>query len=145
MDERTDLRDTFELAAAHYHEARPRYPAALFDALAQLAGLEAQAEILEVGPATGVATEQLARMGHRLTCIELGADLAHAACRNLAGFPAVSVINDSFDTWDPPSWGSFDLVFAATSWHWLDPHTKYERAHRHLRPKGTLAFALAFI
>lgn len=26
------------------------------------------------------------------------------------------------------------------AWHWLDPETKYQRAHRHLRPGGALAF-----
>ncbi len=35
---------------------------------------------------------------------------------------------------------SFDLVYAATAWHWLDPEIRYRRAHRLLRPSGHLAF-----
>jgi hypothetical protein len=31
-------------------------------------------------------------------------------------------------------------VYAATAWHWLDPATKYHRAHRHLRLGGAFAF-----
>lgn len=34
----------------------------------------------------------------------------------------------------------FDLVFAATSWHWIDPAVRYQRAHALLRRGGHLAF-----
>ncbi len=66
--------------------------------------------------------------------------MAAAARVNLAGHPDVAVVCASFDTWTPPGWGAFDLVYAATAWHWLDPQTKYRRAHRHLRAGGALAF-----
>lgn len=32
------------------------------------------------------------------------------------------------------------MVVAATCWHWMDAATKYQRARRHLRPGGHLAF-----
>lgn len=35
--------------------------------------------------------------------------------------------------------GAFDLVFAATAWHWLDPTVAYRKAAGHLRPGGHLA------
>jgi SAM-dependent methyltransferase len=126
--------------AGRYHAARARYPAALFDALEQTTGLAAPAEVLEIGCATGVATEPMARRGHRITCVELGAALASQARVNLASDDDVIVVHASFDAWDPPTWGSFDLVCAATAWHWLDPATRYQRAHRHLRDGGMLAF-----
>jgi SAM-dependent methyltransferase len=34
----------------------------------------------------------------------------------------------------------FDLVFAATAWHWLDPDVRYAKAHAQLCPGGHLAF-----
>ncbi|MCP3937375.1 MAG: class I SAM-dependent methyltransferase [Actinomycetia bacterium] len=128
------------MAARRYHLARPQYPAVLFDALHEMAGLIGPADVLEVGPATGVATTPMAERGHRITAVELGADLAVEARRNLASFKEVSVEHASFDSWEPERWGSFDLVFAATAWHWMDPGTKYQRARRHLRPGGVLAF-----
>lgn len=140
MVERRELRRVFESVAGSYDAARPRYPAALFDALEEEAGLDVPADVLEIGCATGVATEPMAQRGHRITCVELGSALAAAARANLAGHPAVAVVCASFDTWTPPAWGAFDLVCAATAWHWLDPATKYQRAHRHLRPGGALAF-----
>lgn len=134
------MRRTFESAAATYHAARPRYPTALFDDVEEAAGLRGPAELLEIGCATGIATEPMARRGHRITCVELGSALGAQARANLAAYPDVTVVSASFDTWTPPTWGAYDLVYAATAWHWLDPATKYQCAHRHLRPGGALAF-----
>jgi hypothetical protein len=46
----------------------------------------------------------------------------------------------AFETWRPPGVAAFDLVFAATAWHWIDPAVKYRRAWDLLRPGGHLAF-----
>ncbi len=35
--------------------------------------------------------------------------------------------------------GDYDLVFAATAWHWVDPAAGFERAWSLLRPGGHLA------
>lgn len=96
--------------------------------------------LVEVGCATGKATLPLARRGFRITCIEIGPGLAAAARRNLAGFPNVEIIESDFEAWQPPVGDRFDLVFAATSWHWIDPVTRYQRAWELLRPGGHLAY-----
>lgn len=46
----------------------------------------------------------------------------------------------AFETWQPPLGQRFDLVFAATAWHWIDPAVRYQRAFDFLRPGGHLAF-----
>jgi SAM-dependent methyltransferase len=140
MSGRHELRQTFESVAATYNTARPRYPTELFDELERSAGLNVPADVLEIGCATGIATEPMARRGHRITCVELGSTLAAQARSNLDSYPEVSVVCRSFEDWEPPAWGAFDLVYAATAWHWLDPVMKYRRAHRHVRPGGALAF-----
>lgn len=133
-------RSSFDSVAARYHAARPRYPDEIYDIVVHESGVPSPADVLEVGPATGIATVELARRGYRVTGIELGTALAEQARRNCADEPGVAIVNGSFDTWEPDEWGAFDLVVAATSWHWLDPVTRYDRAHRHLRPGGVLAF-----
>ena len=139
-DDRGQLRTTFDSAADLYQRARPEYPEALYDALMAAAGLSAGARLLEIGCATGKATLPLARRDFRVTCVELGPALASAARRNLADFPAVEVIESAFETFDPPAADPFDLVFAASAWHWLDPAIRYRRAWELLRPGGHLAF-----
>jgi SAM-dependent methyltransferase len=138
-DDRDQLRTTFNSAAALYHQARPEYPAELFGELARLAGLRPGDRLLEVGCATGKATVPLARRGFQITCVELGADLAAEARRNLGGSPQVTIVNEAFETWEPPQAG-FDLVYAATAWHWIDPAVRYRKAWELLREDGHLAF-----
>lgn len=150
---RTQLRTTFDSAAALYQDARPEYPAELFDELITLTGTGPASRVLEVGCATGKATLPLARRGLAITCLELGADLAAAARRNLAGFPAVVVVTADFETWPADgaggaggtgndggdAEGGFDLIVAANCWHWIDPAVRYRRAWELLRPGGQLA------
>jgi SAM-dependent methyltransferase len=135
--ERERLRQTFNQAAESYQRARPDYPGELFDALIEAAGLAPGDRLLEVGCATGKATVPLARRGFRITCIELGPELATAARRNLDGLGA-EVIEGRFEDYDAGA--RFDLVFAATAWHWIDPAVGYRNAWRALRPGGHLAF-----
>jgi SAM-dependent methyltransferase len=134
------LRTTFDSAAQLYQQARPDYPAALYDELIRLAGLRPPGRLLEIGCATGKATLPLAARGFRLTCLEMGPRLAAVARGNLARFPAVTVTEADFETWRPPPGEAFDLIFAATAWHWIDPATRYQRAWALLAPGGHLAF-----
>lgn len=138
--DRQRLRRTFDRAASRYHRARPDYPEALIDDVVQMAGLRPGDRLLEIGCGTGKATIPLARWGYGITCLELGPGLAAEARANLAPFADVQVRHASFDTWRTPAEAGFDLVFAATTWHWLDPETRYRRAWESLRSGGQLAF-----
>lgn len=140
-EDRERLRATFDAAAARYQQARPDYPAELFGELVRLAGLSPGDRLLEVGCATGKATLPLARAGLRIVCLEIGPNLVIEARRELSAYPAVEVVRQAFEDWHPTAGGSgYDLVFAATSWHWIDPSVRYRRAWQALRPGGHLAF-----
>ena len=138
--DRERLRTTFESAAASYQQARPEYPAELFGELIRLAGLRPGDRLLEVGCATGKATAPLARRGFPVTCVELGPQLAAVARRELARYPGVTICGGAFETWSPPAGVAYQLVFAATAWHWVDPAVRYQRAWTVLAPGGHLAF-----
>ncbi|MGD0608706.1 MAG: methyltransferase domain-containing protein [Streptosporangiaceae bacterium] len=135
-EERERLRQTFNQAADSYDRVRPDYPDALFDDLVALTGLAPGDHLIEVGCATGKATRPLARRGFRITCVELGAELAAAARANLAG-SGVEVVHGSFEEWRPDE--PARLVYAATAWHWIDPAVRYQRAWQALHPGGYLA------
>jgi SAM-dependent methyltransferase len=137
--DRNRLRQTFDSAASLYQQARPDYPEALFDELVRLAGLRSGGRLLEIGCATGKATAPMARRGFQITCVEIGSELAAAARQNLAGSGPVEVIEAAFETWQPSPGVAFDLVYAATAWHWIDPAVRYQRAWDLLRPGGHLA------
>ena len=75
-EHRERLRATFDQAAGLYDRARPGYPPALFDDLADLTGIRPGSRALEIGPRTGQATLPLAERGGRVVAVELGPDLA---------------------------------------------------------------------
>jgi SAM-dependent methyltransferase len=135
---REPLRRTFDKAADLYEAARPAYPEELFDDLVALAELEPGARLLEIGCATGKATRPLLERGCSVVCLEMGANLAERARANLAGLP-VEIQVGTFEGWEGEP-EAFELVYAATAWHWIDPAIRYRKAHRLLRLGGHLAF-----
>ncbi|NDZ77864.1 class I SAM-dependent methyltransferase [Streptomyces sp. SID10853] len=135
---RARLSRTFNEDAALYDRARPGYPPQLFDDLGTLAGTGPGCRLLEVGAGTGKATVPLAERGCRITAVELGADMAVVARRNLAGYEAVEVVTADFESWSPPD-EPFDAVVSATAFHWIDPAVRMVRAADALRPGGALA------
>jgi SAM-dependent methyltransferase len=136
--DRENLKRIFDQDPELYDRARPGYPEHLFDDLLTLAGLEPGEAVLEIGCGTGQATRPLARRGCRLVCLEIGEGLARVARRNLAPFPLVEVISSAFEAWEPQG-AAFRMVFAATSWHWLDPSVRYAKAASVLEPGAALA------
>ena len=117
---------------------RPGYPPELFDELAELAALQPGSRVLEIGLGTGQATVPLAERGYEIVGVELGADLAAIARRNLAGYPSVSVVVAAFEDWPLPA-QPFDAVLAATAFHWLDAETRVAKAADALKSDGALA------
>lgn len=136
------LRATFEQRAALYDRARPSYPPQIFDDLAELACVPAGSRVLEIGCGTGQATLPLAERGYRITCVELGEQLAAVARRKLARFPQVEVINADFETWQQAH-GKFDAIVAFTAFHWIAPDVRYAKAASLLRDHGVLAIITA--
>jgi SAM-dependent methyltransferase len=127
----------FDAAVDRSDDVRPEYPAELFDDLVELAQLAPEAHLLEVGSATGKATRPLLERGFRITCVEPGTALAARARER-----GLDVHNARFEEFESDE--RFDLVFAATSWHWVDPDVRYAKAHALLCDGGHLAFWGAF-
>ncbi|HEU5476633.1 MAG TPA: methyltransferase domain-containing protein [Gaiellaceae bacterium] len=133
--DRERLRETFGSVAELYDRARPTYPSAVFDDLAELARLEPRSRVLEIGPGTGQATAELARRGYGVTGIELSPALAEIARRNV---PEAEIVVGDFESWEPRA-ADFDAVVAFTAFHWIAPELRHAKPARLLRPGGALA------
>jgi SAM-dependent methyltransferase len=118
-----------------YDRVRPAYPEELFADLAAITGMSRRSSVLEVGCGTGQATRSLAALGCEVTAVEPGAGMAALARRRLAAFGSVEVENSTFEEWDDRG-RRFDVLVAASSWHWVDPSVGWRRAHEVLRPGG---------
>lgn len=127
----------FDSIADLYDRVRPRYPAGAVDDLLDACAVTAATRIIEIGCGTGQLTMALARTGASILAAEPGAALAALARANLADHPAVEVRTTRFEDLEA-SPRSFDLVVAATSFHWVDPLVGYRKAALLLRPGGSL-------
>lgn len=141
-EQRLQRARTFDEIAELYDQGRREPPDWLYDDLFANTQLDpGLARVLELGCGTGKSTFPLARRGYQVVALEMGANLARLAERNLAAFSRVRIENALFEDWqcDEP----FDLVVAITAWHWFDPQVRYQRAAAALRPGGNLAFTTA--
>jgi SAM-dependent methyltransferase len=100
--------------------------------------MDASATVLEIGCGTGQATRDVARRVGSVRCLEPGASLAALARQNLASFPTVTVEEATFEEASLEA-GSYDVVFSATAFHWIDASVGYAKAARALRRSGSLA------
>jgi SAM-dependent methyltransferase len=121
-----------------YDRVRPAYPDELFTDLVAVTGIDEMSAVLEVGCGTGQATRSLAKLGCSVTAVEPGAELAALARRKLGTFGNVEVETSMFEEWDDCG-RRFEVVVAASSWHWVDPSVGWRRAHEVLRPGGWVA------
>lgn len=117
-----------------YDRVRPGYPDELF----AITGMDERSSVLEVGCGTGQATRSLAPLGGSVTAVEPGVELAALARQRLAAFDNVKVETSTFEEWDDRG-PRFDVLVAASSWHWVDPAIGWKRAHDLLRPGGWMA------
>lgn len=135
---REQLRETFNHSAGVYDRIRPGYPDTLIDDVIRLSGIPDQGRILEIGCGTGKATEPFALRGYWMDCLDIGSDLAAVAAAKFRRFDNVRIVVGSFEDWDPDD-GRYDLVIAATSFHWVDPKVAYVKSAAVLKPSGALA------
>jgi SAM-dependent methyltransferase len=133
-----DLGRVFNEAAALYDRVRPGYPTELFTDLFTITGLDRQCSVLEVGCGTGQATHSLAALGSRVTAVERGPDLVALARQRLDAFADVVVEESTFEEWDARG-RRFDLLVAASSWHWVNPSVGWPKAQEVLNPGGWMA------
>lgn len=136
--DRRDLGRVFNEVPELYDRVRPSYPDELFADLVTITGMDKRSSVLEVGCGTGQATRSLAALGCSVTAVEPGAGMAALARQRLATFGNVEVETSTFETWDDDG-RRFDVMVAASAWHWVDPSIGWRRAHDVLYPGGWVA------
>jgi SAM-dependent methyltransferase len=134
---RERARTAFGSDPAVYEAGRPDYPDEVYRILVDRCGLRPGISILESGPGTGQVTRHLVDAGAHVTAAEPDP----ALCEFLRGaFPSkqVEVIESTFEdaTFDADS---FDLVAAATSFHWVDQSVGLPKIGHIARPGGWVA------
>lgn len=130
-------RGLFSADVAAYDFGRPAYPDRVYELLLQVCGLGPGTDVLEIGPGTGQATVGLLDAGALVTAVELGAGMAARLEAKYSG-RNLSVKVGAFEDVPLPA-GSFDLIVAATSFHWVPTEVGLQRSADLLRSGGWLA------
>jgi SAM-dependent methyltransferase len=128
----------FGRVARLYARMRPGYLPQVFDDLIALSGIPAGGRILEIGPGTGQATFPLLERGYHVIGIEPEPALLVEAVRQLSPSANAEFYVSRFEDWPLPD-EPFDLVLAATAFHWIDPTIRYVKSASALRTGGALA------
>jgi SAM-dependent methyltransferase len=133
---RLALAATFNGVADGY-DARPDYPDEIYSLLVSRGGCGPGTRVVEVGPATGLVTRRLLDLGATVSAIEPGPALAQRLRERTEG-RSCEVIVASFEDAPLPD-AAFDLLAAATSFHWVEPDVGFAKAARVVRPGGWIA------
>jgi SAM-dependent methyltransferase len=103
------------------------------------------AALLEVGAGTGKATAKVAprasAAGWSLTCLEPDPAMAAVLREKLSDLPVGSfqLVLEPFEEFARSRANSFDLLYAAQSWHWVPAEKRLGAASSVLRDGGSLA------
>ena len=120
-----------------YDRTRPRYPGEILAYMQKEAQLKPGKSVLEIGSGPGIVTIELAKLGTNLVCLEP----SRAACELIRGkcatYPNVEVVNSTFEEWELAH-RKFDVVVAATSFHWVAPEIRHQKAAAALKDRGLL-------
>lgn len=137
FEEHRQRRVLFSTDVGAYDSGRPDYPDRVYELLREVCGLGSTTRVLEIGPGTGQATGRLLDSGASVTAVELGDELAahlEAKYRDRTLVVQVGAFEDV-----PLEPEAYDLVAAATSFHWVPTAIGLRRCARVLRPGGWLA------
>lgn len=135
MSERPGLR--FGRVADEYERVRPAYPAALVDEACSCARLQPGDTVVEIGCGTGKLTRALIERGLLVEAVEPDPELIDVA-RRLVPQETVTFHRARFEEVELPL-GAFPAVFAATSFHWVDPSVGWRKVASLLRPGAVFA------
>jgi SAM-dependent methyltransferase len=121
-----------------YESIRPGYTEAVFNRIDEYCKFNEQTRILEIGAGNGVASASMIRWWNpQLVLVEPGVHLAKLLTEKFSSNKKVNTVNQFFEDFSFTE-NRFDALIAATAFHWLNPDSKFQQAHKLLNKNGVL-------
>ena len=132
------LGGTFDSVADAYARLRPGYPDGLYQTIFRCCPLGPESHAVEVGIGGGQATLPILRTGCRVTAVEPGEQFSALCREKFREWPGFTVLTGTFEEaeFQPDS---CDLVYAASSFHWVPEDVGYRKVYAMLKPGGVFA------
>ena len=129
---------TFDNAASDYEKTRPAYVPQIFEDIMKYKSVGKDSAVLEIGMGTGAAAKPFLHKGCQFTGLEPGKNLAEYARDIFRGYDNFSLQEQSLQEYICED-ERFDLVYAATAFHWIPEKYGYRRVYNLLKAGGAFA------
>ena len=129
---------TFDIVAEQYDMWRPTYVPELFNDIFEYSNISSKSCALEIGIGTGQATKPILEKGCNIMAVEIGKNLTELTRHKFKDYSNISIVNSSFQSYVCEN-DSFDLVYSASAFHWIDEEEGYCKVHDILKSNGTFA------
>lgn len=133
-----ERRTHFDEIVEVYNNVRPEYPTRVFEDIMQFSARRKDMKALEIGPGTGKATAHFLNAKYDVTAIEIGANMAIFLQQRFQKYQNLNVIVSSFEDVLLQE-GYYDLIYAASAFHWVDAKTGCPKMSRLLTNGGVCA------
>ena len=121
-----------------YDKIRPEYPEEIFEDIFHYSRFEKSKKALEIGAGTGKATSPFLNAGYDVTAVEIGVNMSEFLSNKFNEYKNFNIITTSFEDVLLED-ESYDLIYSATAFHWVDSKIGCPKAFRLLKSGGTFA------
>lgn len=128
----------FDEIVENYDRVRWNYPDELYKDIFDYTKTNISKNAIEIGAGTGKATLPFLENGYNVTAIELGINMAEFLKNKFIDNNKFNVIISAFEDTSLEK-ENYDLVFAASSFHWVDPEIGCPKVFSILRNGGVFA------
>lgn len=130
-------RTHFDEIVVNYDKARWYYPDELFTDIIKYSGAENK-KALEIGAGTGIATTPFLNAGYDVTAVEISENMAEFIKDKFKKYKNFNILISPFEDAALED-GSYNLVYAASAFHWVDAEIGCPKVFRLLKNGGTFA------
>jgi len=128
----------FDGMVERYDKVRWGYPNELFADVLRYCGPGKGSKALEIGAGTGKATAPFLDSGYDVTAVELGKNMAAFLSEKFRAYKNFRVMISIFEEVSLDD-DQYDLIYAATSFHWVDAEIGVPKVFRLLKKGGVFA------
>jgi len=132
-----EKRTHFDEIVVNYDRIRPEYPGELFADMIDYIG-PGRKKALEIGAGTGKATAPFLKAGYDVTAVEIGENMAAFLREKFIEYANFRVIVSAFEDASLQE-DSYDLVYAASAFHWVNAETGCSKVFDLLKSGGVFA------
>lgn len=129
---------TFDTVATTYEKLRPGYTDELYQMIFDYILIDENSFVVEIGSGGGQATTPILNTGCHLTVVEYGEHFSELLKKKFKEYKNFSVITGKFEDVDLEE-NQYDLVFAASAFHWVPEKIGYEKVFSVLKNGGVFA------